>query len=96
MEKNKTEETTLSNADEHEVGLAVEFVNFAGRAEVLEAFYCYQQHDVSSDFGFGNYVKSLPSFPMELGVYTDKTFHVTFKMNYLKHSFNFLGKQCKH
>jgi hypothetical protein len=92
MDSNKTEETSLSNAYEHEVGLAGEFGNFAGRAEVLEAFYCYQQNDVSTDFGFGNSVKSLPTFPTELGMYKDKTFHVTCKMNYLKHSCTFLGK----
>ena len=76
MERNQKEETSISNADEHEVGLAGEFGNFAGRAEVLEAFYCHQEEEGSRDFGLGNSMGSIPSFPLELGFYSEKTYQV--------------------
>ena len=61
---------------EHEVDIAREFGSLAGRADLLEAFYCYKESDVLSDFGLGNSVKSLPSFPVELGLFRTKTFQV--------------------
>ena len=70
-------ESKQGNAEfENEVDLAREFGNFAGRADVLEAFYCYEESDVLSDFGLGNSVKSLPAFPVELRVFRTKTFQV--------------------
>ena len=78
MEKLETKEVSYSEKgdSEHEVGLAGEFGNFAGRAEVLEAFYCHQEKEGSRDFGLGNSVKIIPSFPIELGLYSEKTFQV--------------------
>ena len=82
MEQTETKEISSNdNAENHEVDIAGEFGNFAGRADVLEAFYCYQEDDGSSDFGFGNSVKSLPSFPVELGLYREQNFQVDSQTN---------------
>ena len=56
-----------------ELGLAKEIGNFVGKAEVLKSFYCYEDKE---DFGLGNSVTSLPSFPVELGFYRDQVIQV--------------------
>ena len=78
MEKLETKEGSYSEKydSEQEVGLAREFGNLTGRAEVLEACYCHPEEEGSRDFGLGNSMGSIPSFPLELGLYSEKTYQV--------------------
>ena len=97
MEKLETKEGSYNEKDdsEQEVGLAREFGNLTGRAEVLEAFYCHPEEEGSRDFGLGNSVRSIPSFPIDLGLYSEKTFQVIhiFSSQSVPGMMYFLGKQ---
>ena len=71
MEQTETKEISSNdNAENHEVDIAGEFGNFAGRADVLEAFYCYQEDDFLWDMDGtkccnGFYIQFRQSFAKE-------------------------------
>ena len=81
-ENKMLDEEHADMGDDKEDGTAVDLnpESLSNQLDMERLFYCYNDEIEPADFGLGSKFDSLPSFPMELDIFTEQQMEVIYNL----------------